>query len=78
MVAELEPADGEGQFIEARVGEQPREALEAPVKRLGRLRPGAGQLGGAQLRALQKRFQQMGEPDLLGLAPGRGAALDEA
>ncbi len=78
MGAQLQPADGEGELIQPRVGEQPRQALEASVERLVRARPGAGELGLAQGRALQQGPGPVGKPFVLGLPPGGGEALDEA
>src|SRR5438094_1850471 len=75
MVAQLQPARHEGQFIEPRVPEQPREALESPVQRLLGVREGPGEVAQTERRPLEQRREHLGKAFVLGLPPGRREVL---
>src|SRR5262249_4859974 len=75
---ELQPAHHEGQFIEPRVTEQSREALEPPVQRLLGVRERSGEFAQTKRRSLEQRGEQLGKAFVLGLPPGRREVLDVA
>ena len=78
MVAELQPAQHEGQFIEPGVTEQPREAPRPPMQRPRGVREGPGEVAQTERRALQQRREHLGKAFVLGLPPGRREVLDVA